>query len=95
MAAAAKRAALTAEAPALHKPQALQEEELRLKQESALIKRKRELDLETEIAKAETEERAYVITELQDPSTSIKQLSRAPSQVTTLNSHTHFTTTPL
>ena len=80
----------------MHKHRALQEEELRLKQDSVrqqqqheqfrlrLDQRKRELDLETEIAKAEAEERAYVIAELQDPSTSIKQLSRAPSQVTAL-----------
>ena len=63
LAAAAKRAALSAEAASLRKQQALQEEELRLKQEEAkrqqlheearlrLDQRKRELDLETEIAK--------------------------------------------
>ena len=67
-AAAAKRAALAAEAAALHKQRALQEEELRLKQEAVrqqqqreesrlrLDQRKRQLDLETEIAKAEAEE---------------------------------------
>ena len=70
---------------------ALQEEELHLKQEAVrqqqqceesrlcLDQRKRELDLETEIAKAEAEERAYAIAELQVPS--VKQLSRVLSQV--------------
>jgi hypothetical protein len=52
IAAAAKRASLTAEASMLRKQQALQQEELRLQQ------RKQELALETEIAKAEAEERA-------------------------------------
>ena len=68
MTAAAKREALTAEAAALHKHRALQGEELRLKQDSMrqqqqhkefrlrLDQRKRELDLETEIVKAEAEE---------------------------------------
>ena len=49
---AAKRASLTAEASMLRKQQALRQEELCLQQ------RKQELALETEIAKAEVEERA-------------------------------------
>ena len=52
IAAAAKRASLTAEASMLREQQALQQEELRLQQ------KKQELALETEIAKAEAEERA-------------------------------------
>ena len=51
IAVAAKRASLAAEASMLRKQQALQQEELRLQQ------RKQELALETEIAKAEAEER--------------------------------------
>ena len=52
IAAAAKRASLTAEASMLREQQALQQEELRLQH------KKQELALETEIAKAEAEERA-------------------------------------
>ena len=74
--AAARKAALTAEAATLHKHQALQQAELRLKQEELrqqqqqqeeaklhLLQRKQELDLETEIAKAEAEEHAYAMAE--------------------------------
>ena len=93
--AAVKRAALSAEAASLHKRQALQEEELRLKQEETkrqnlheearlcLDQRKRELDLETEIAKVEAEERTYAIAELEAPS--VRQLSRTHSQVPPLS----------
>ena len=89
--AAAKRAALSAEAASLHKQQALQEEELRLKQEETkrqqlheearlrLDQRKRELDLETKIAKVEAEERTYAIAELEAPS--VRQSSRTHSHV--------------
>ena len=74
----AKKVALTAEAAALHKQQALQEEELRLRrqelehqqqQEEAKLRlnqRKQHLQLETEIAKMEAEERAYAMAELGD-----------------------------
>ena len=58
IAAAAKRASLTAEASMLREQQALQQEELRLQQ------RKQELALETEIAKAEAEERALAEAEV-------------------------------
>lgn len=93
--AAAKRAALSAEAASLHKQQALQEEELRLKQEETkrqqlreearlrLDQRKRELDLETKIAKVEAEERTYAIAELEAPS--VRQSSRTHSHVPSLS----------
>ena len=58
IAAAAKRASLTAEASMLREQQALQQEELRLQQ------RKQELALETEIAKAEAEERVLAEAEV-------------------------------
>ena len=93
--AAAKRAALSTEAASLCKQQALQEEELRLKQEETkrqqlheearlrLDQRKRELDLETEIAKVEAEERTYANAELEAPS--VRQSSRIHSQVPPLS----------
>ena len=61
IAVAAKRASLTAEASMLRKQQALQQEELRLQQ------RKQELALETEIAKAEAEERVLAQAEVGVP----------------------------
>ena len=87
---AAKRAALIAEAASLHKQQALQEEELRLRQEAIkqqqfheeatlrLDQKKRKLDLEMEIAKVEADEPIYVIVEL-EPS-SVRQVHGVPSQ---------------
>ena len=94
---AAKRAALSAEAASLHKQQAFQEEQLRLKQEETkwqqlheearlrLDQTKRELDLETEIARVEeqAEERTYAIAELKAPS--VRQSSRTHSQVPPLS----------
>ena len=88
--AAAKRTALIAEAASLREQQALEEEELRLKQEAIkqqqfheeaklrLDQRKRELDLEMEIAKVEAEEHIYAIAEL-EPS-SVRQVPGVPSQ---------------
>ena len=93
--AAAKKAAFSTEAASLHKQQALQEEELRLKQEETkrqqlheetrlrLDQRKGELDLETEIAKIEAEERTYAVAELEAPS--VRQSSRTHSQVPPLS----------
>ena len=72
----AKKAGLVAEAAALNKHQALEEEELRLRYEELAQQRRQEeerlrlkqkrqqLQLETEIAKAEAEERAYAMAEL-------------------------------
>ncbi len=61
IAVAAKRASLTAQASMLRKQQALQQEELRLQQ------RKQELALETEMAKAEAEERVLAQAEAGAP----------------------------
>lgn len=71
--AAAKRAALVAEVAALKEHRALEEQELYLKHEELpqerrqdeeklrLKQRKHQLQLETEIAKAEAEEKAYAM----------------------------------
>lgn len=60
--AAARKAILEAEAAALQRLNALQEEELRLQQ------RMRQLELQTNIAKAEAEEKAYAEAELAEES---------------------------
>ncbi len=77
-AAAAKKATLRVQAEALNKYRALEEEELRLKHEMLMLnqrqdeeklrlqQRKKELQLETEIAKADAEERAYARTVTND-----------------------------
>ena len=82
LAAAAKRAALQVDAATLHKQQAIQQEELRLRQEVikqqqlqeeaklCLDQRKRQLDLERKIARAQAEEQTYANAELE--TTSIK-----------------------
>ena len=82
LAAAAKRAALQVDAATLHKQQAIQQEELRLRQEVIkqqqlqeeaklrLDQRKRQLDLERKIARAQAEEQTYANAELE--TTSIK-----------------------
>ena len=71
MAAAAKNAMLTVRAAVLDKYKALEEEELRIQHEIAVLnqrqeeqrlhcqQRKKELELEIEITKADAEERAY------------------------------------
>lgn len=71
----AKKAALVAEAAALREHRALEEQELRLKQQELaqqqrqeeerlrLKQKKHQLQLETEIAKAEAEERVYAMAE--------------------------------
>ena len=91
LAAAAKRAALQADAATLHKQQAIQQEELRLRQEVIkqqqlqeeaklrLDQRKRQLDLEREIARAQAEEQTYANAELE--TASIKQPPGIPAQV--------------
>ena len=91
LAAAAKRAALQADAATLHKQQAIQQEELRLRQEVIkqqqlqeeaklrLDQRKRQLDLERKIARAQAEEQTYANAELE--TASIKQPSEIPAQV--------------
>lgn len=91
LAAAAKRAALQADAAALHKQQAIRREELRLRQEvikqqqlqeEAKLRfdqRKCELDLERKIARAQAEEQTYANAELE--TASVKQLSGIPAQV--------------
>ena len=77
-AAAAKKATLRVQAAALNKFQALEEEELRLKHETLMLnqrqdqdklrlqQRLKELQLETEIAKADAEEKAYARTVTND-----------------------------
>jgi len=99
LAAAAKRAALQAEAASLHKQQAIQQEELRLRQEVLkqqqlqeeaklrLDQRKRELDLEREIARAQVEEQTYANAELE--SASVKLPSGIPAQVLPLPMDQH------
>ena len=91
LAAAAKRAALQADATTLHKQQAIQQEELRLRQEVIkqqqlqeeaklrLDQRKCELDLERKIARAQAEEQTYANAELE--TASIKQPSGISAQV--------------
>ena len=89
----AKKAALIAEAAALSKHCALEEEELRLKHEELAQQRRREeeilrlkqkkhqLQLETEIAKVEAEEKVYAMAELgetyyKQPSQSVQLIHR-------------------
>ena len=91
LAAAAKRAALQADAATLHKQQAIQQEELRLRQEIMkqqqlqeepkirLEQRKCELDLERKILRAQAEEQTYANAELE--TASVKQPSGIPAQV--------------
>ena len=91
LATAAKRAALQADAATLHKQQAIQQEELRLQQEVIkqqqlqeeaelhLDQRKRQLDLERKIVRAQAEEQTYANAELETDS--IKQPSGIPAQV--------------
>ena len=91
LAAAAKRAALQADAATLHKQQAIQQEELRLRQEIMkqqqlqeepkirLEQRKCELDLERKILRAQAEEQTYANAELE--TASVKQPSRIPAQL--------------
>jgi hypothetical protein len=78
VAAAAKKAMLTVRAATLDKYKALEEEELRIQHEIAALnqrqeeqrlrcqQRKKELELETEIAKVDAEERAYAGTLVRD-----------------------------
>ena len=91
LATATKRAALQADAATLHKQQAIQQEELRLRQEVIkqqqlqeeaklrLDQRKCELDLERKIARAQAEEQTYANAELE--TASIKQPSGISAQV--------------
>lgn len=91
LAAAAKRAALQADAATLHKQQAIQQEELPLRQEVIkqqqlqeeaklhLDQRKCEVDLERKIARAQAEEQTYANAELE--AASVKQPSGIPAQV--------------
>jgi len=90
LAAAAKRAVLQADAATLHNQQAIQQEELRLRQEIIkqqqlqeeaklrLDQRKRELDLERKIARAQAEEQTYANAELENAN--VKQPSGIPAQ---------------
>ena len=85
--AAAKKAALVAEVAALKEHRALEEQELYLKHDELaqqrrqdeeklrLKQRKHQLRLETEIAKAEAEERAYAIIE------TLRNYDELPSQL--------------
>ena len=82
-AAAAKKATLRVQAATLNKFQALEEKELRLKQETLMVKQRqeqdklhlqqrlKELQLETEIAKADDEEKAYARTVINDENLSV------------------------
>ena len=91
LAAAAKRAALQADAVTLHKQQAIQQEELRLRQEVIkqqqlqqeaklrLDQRKRQLEFERKIARVQAEEQMYANVELE--TASIKEPSGFPAQV--------------
>ena len=91
LAAAAKRAALQADAATLHKQQPIQQEELHLRQEVIkqqqlqeeaklrLAQRKRQLDLERKIARVQAEEHTHANAELE--TASIKQPSEIPTRV--------------
>jgi len=91
LAAAAKRAALQANAASLHRQQVIQQDELRLRQEVikqqqlheeaklCLHHRKRELDLEKKIARAQVEEQTHANAELE--SATVKLPSGIPAQV--------------
>ena len=90
LATAAKRAALQADVATLHKQQVIQQEELHLRQEVIkqqqlqeaklhLYQRKRQLDQERKVTRAQAEEQTYANAELE--TASIKQPSGIPAQV--------------
>lgn len=93
--AAAKRAALQADGATLHKQQAIQQEESRLRQETirqqqlqeeakfCLDQRKGELNLERKIARAQAEEQTYANAKLEIGTS--KQPSRISAQVLPLS----------